>query len=162
MKYKIRQKILSFGDNFTIRDDKDQDHFIVKGKVFAIGDKLKIYDLQGTELLYIEQKVLRLLPEYNIFSSGKHLANIKREFTLLKPKFNITSVMGNYKMNGDFFSHNFEILNNNKVIAFVSKKWISLADTYIADIHEGENQAFMLALVIVIDQVMHDRNHNKN
>jgi uncharacterized protein YxjI len=162
MLYKIRQKIFSFGDNFTIKDDKDEDQFIVRGKVFAIGDKLKIEDMFGNELVYIEQKVFRLLPEYNIFSDGKHLAKVKKEFTFLKPRFNISSIVGNYTISGDFFGHNFEIIKNGSVVASVNKKWISFSDTYMAEIADTEDQAFMLALVIVIDQVIHDNNSNNN
>ena len=162
MQYKIRQKIFSFGDNFTIKDDRDQDRYIVRGKVFAIGDKLKIEDLQGNEQVYIEQKVFRLLPEYNIYSSGKHLATVKKELTFLKPRFNIKSVMGNFQIRGDFLGHDFKILKNNHVVASLSKKWLSFSDTYMVEISDDEDQAFMLALVIVIDQVLHDDNHNNN
>lgn len=160
MRYKIRQKILSFGDSFAIKNEMDEDQFIVKGKVFAIGDKLRIYDLMCNELVYIEQKVFRFLPEYNLFSDGRHLATVKKEFTLLKPSFNISSVMGNYSINGGFWGHDFEIMKDNRVIASVNKKWISFADSYMVEIDDSEDQAFMLALVIVIDQVLHDKNHN--
>ena len=39
MLYLMRQKILSFGDDFTIQDDQGQDVFFVDGKAFSIGDK---------------------------------------------------------------------------------------------------------------------------
>ena len=45
MRYQIKQKIFSFGDNFFINDDRDKQVFKVQGKVFAIGDKLRIYDI---------------------------------------------------------------------------------------------------------------------
>lgn len=162
MRYKIKQKIFSFGDNFTIKDERDEDQFIVRGKVFSIGDKLKIEDMTGNELVYIEQKVFRLLPEYNIYSSGKHLATVKKEFTFLKPKFYINSVMGHYKIDGDFLGHDFQILKDGKLVASVNKKWFSFSDTYMVEIDDEEDQAFMMALVIVIDQVIHDNNHNNN
>lgn len=162
MIYKIRQKIFTFGDNFTIKDDRDEDQFIVRGKVFAIGGKLKIEDMLGNELVYIEQKVFRLLPEYNIYSEGKHLAKVKKEFTFLKPRFNISSVMGNYVIDGDFFNHNFDINMDGKNVASINKKWIAFSDTYMAEVADSEDQAFMLALIIVIDQVLHDNNKNNN
>ncbi|MDR5658495.1 hypothetical protein RH915_03230 [Serpentinicella sp. ANB-PHB4] len=51
---------------------------------------------------------------------------------------------------------------NGKYVASVNKKWLSFADTYMTDIADDEDQPFMLALVIVIDQVLHDRNHNNH
>lgn len=162
MVYKIRQKIFSFGDNFAIKNEYDEDCFIVKGKVFALGDKLKIEDLEGNEIIYIEQKIFKLLPEYNIYCEGKHLARIKKEFTFFKPRFVIESTMGNYTMEGNILSHNFEIHKGDKTVATVNKKWFAFADTYGADIADDEDQPFMLALVIVIDQVLHDNNHNRS
>jgi uncharacterized protein YxjI len=160
MRYKVRQKIFSFGDNFAIKDDNDTPHFIVRGKVFTIGDKLTLEDLNGNELFYIEQKLFKLLPEYYIFQNGTQVAKIKKEFTLFKPKFYIESNFGDYKMQGDILSYNFNILKGGRKVAAVRKKWFSFSDTYGVEISDEENQAFLLTLVIVIDQVIHDSNHN--
>lgn len=160
MIYKIRQKIFSFGDNFIIKNQYDEDCFIVRGKVFALGDKLRIEDLNGNELIYIEQKIFKLLPEYNIYREGKHLARVKKEFTFFKPRFYIESSNGNYTIEGNFLSRSFEIYKENKVVASVDKRWFSFADTYETNIADDEDQTFMLSLVIVIDQVLHDNNHN--
>lgn len=162
MRYQIRQKIFSFGDNFAIKNDRDEDQFVVRGKVFTLGDKLKIEDLEGNELVYIEQKIFRFLPEYNIYRGGEHLAQVKKEFTFFKPRFYIKSTMGNYTIDGNIFAHDFQILKDGRAVAYVSKKWLSFSDTYLAEIDDREDQAFMLALVIVIDQVLHDNNKNNS
>ena len=62
MRFIVRQKIFSFGDNFTIKDEYGREHFIVKGKVFSFGDKLRIYDMAGHELYYIEQSYSAYCP----------------------------------------------------------------------------------------------------
>jgi uncharacterized protein YxjI len=160
MRYKIRQRVFSFGDNFTIKDENERPYFIVRGKVFSLGDKLALEDLNGNQLFYIEQKLFKLLPEYSIFQNDTQVARVKKEFTFFKPKFQIESSFGQYEMEGDIFSYNFQILKNRRVVAEVSKKWFAFSDTYGADIADGENQGFLLALVIVIDQVIHDNNKN--
>ncbi len=162
MRFLVRQKIFSFGDNFTIKDEYGNDHFMVRGKVFALGDKLRLYNMAGQELFYIEQKLFRFLPEYTIYSSGQPIATVKREFTFFKPRFNISSTMGDFTIEGNFLGMDFSILNNGRLVAQVSKRWFSFSDTYGVDIVEGEDYAFLLALVIVIDQVIHDNNHNKS
>ncbi|WP_066826383.1 LURP-one-related/scramblase family protein [Clostridium tepidiprofundi] len=161
MRYQIREKIFSFGDDFTIKDEFGNDVFIVKGKVFSLGDKLGIYDMNGSEVVYIEQKLFKFLPEYNIYLYDEHAARVKKEFTFFRPRFNIESNMGDYVIEGDVFSLNFEILKNGVPIAIVSKKFFSFSDTYGVDISDNENHAFILALVIVIDQVLHDSNNNR-
>lgn len=162
MRYQIRQKIFSFGDNFIIKGANDEPRFMVKGRVFSFGDKLTLTDLNGNELFYIEQKLFKFLPEYYIYQHGEQVARVKKEFSFFKPKFLIESKFGHFDISGNILGYNFEITKNGSTVAFVNKKWFSFADTYGVDIVEGENQAFLLALVIVIDQVIHDNNHNNN
>lgn len=107
MRFLVKQKIFSFGDNFIIKDDQGNDRFIVKGKVFALGDKLRIYDMMGRELFYIEQKLLRLLPEYTIYKSGQAVATVKKDFSFFRPRFSIWSAYGNYSIQGDFLAWTF-------------------------------------------------------
>lgn len=156
MRFVVRQKVFSFGDNFTIKDEAGNEHFMVKGKVFALGDKLRIYDMQGHELFYIEQKLLRFLPEYIIYRSGQPVATVKKQLTFFRPRFRIWSVYGEFTIEGNFLGMEFLIHRNGKHVAQVSKRWFAWSDTYGVDIADDEDYGFILALVIVIDQVLHD------
>lgn len=160
MRYLIKQKIFSIGDKFTIRDENENPRYEVVGKVFTLGKKLDLYDIQGNHLIYIEQKLFRFLPEYNIYRDGVFLAQVKKEFTFFKPRFNIDSQYGNFDIDGDVFAHEFNIYKDGRIVASVSKKWISWSDTYTVDINNEEDQAFILSLVIVLDQVHHDNTGN--
>ncbi len=158
MIYQIRQKVFSFGDNFSIKDQMGNDCFIVKGKVFSFGNKLHLLDMSERELFYIEQKLFKFLPQYTIYGSGQPVARIKKEFTFFRQSFNIESVYGNYTMEGNVFAHDFQILKNGMQVAQISKKWFSFSDTYGVEIADSEDQGFLLAMVIVIDQVLHKNN----
>ncbi|HOB20534.1 MAG TPA: LURP-one-related family protein [Candidatus Atribacteria bacterium] len=156
MRYVVKQRVFSFGDNFTIKDEAGNDCFVVKGKVFTFGDKLSMYDMYGQELVYIEQKLFRFLPEYSIYYKGQLYATVKKEFTFFRPRFNIHSHVGSYSIQGEFFNLDFSIFKGGRHVATVSKKWLSWGDTYGVDIADDEDHPFILALVIVIDQVLHD------
>lgn len=164
MRYLIRERIFSIGDSFTIQDEMGMPRYEVRSKVFTIGNKLTIYDMNGKTLAYIEQKIFKLLPEYYIYLDGRMVARVKREFTLFKPRFNIDSELGSFRVEGDVLAHDFCILKNNWEVARIAKKWISFSDTYSVDISDSENQPFMLALVIVLDQVLYDNRggHSNN
>ena len=162
MRYLVRQRILSFGDRFNITDEFDKPIFQVEGKVFSIGNKLNIYDMNGKHLIYIEQKVFKFLPEYNIYIGDVEVAIVKKQLTFFKSKFNIESNYGNFEIDGDIFDYNFSIYKNGRPVATVDKKFISFSDTYSVNIVEGEKDEFILALVIVIDQVLHDDNRNNS
>jgi len=162
MKFYIREKIFSIGDSFSIKDVSGNDVFIVEGRIFSFGNKLRIYDMYNNEIVYIEQKLFKLLPEYNIYLNGNHAAKVKKEFTFFSNRFDIDSNMGNYEIQGDFFAHDFSITKNSSEVAVITKKWVSFGDTYEINIDEQENYAFILALVIVIDQVLHDNKNGNN
>lgn len=156
MKYLIRQKVFSFRDSFTIKNEFNEDCFRVYGKVLSFGNKLYLTDLQGTELYYIEQRLFRFLPEYTIYQNGTPVAQIKKNFTLFRPSFNITSVFGDFNIDGNFFAYDFSIFKNGSPVAIISKKWFSFSDTYGVSVDDNEDAAFILALVIVLDQIYHD------
>lgn len=159
MKYKIKQKIFSLASKFRIKNEFDEDMYIVEGKVLSIGKKLRLYDLNQNELVYIEQQLFKLLPLYKIYINGELKASVKKKFTLFKPQFEIISDNANYTLEGNFLSHEYRILLNGKVVATISKGWFTLRDTYGVEISDDENQPYMLSLVIVLDQVSHEGNN---
>ena len=99
MRVNIKQKVFSFGDKFSVNAEDGTPIIFVEGKVFSVGNKLKVLDAEGAELFYIEQKLFKLLPEYFIYSNGQQVAHLKKEFSWLKPKLNITSNYGNFDGN---------------------------------------------------------------
>ncbi len=162
MRYLVRQRIFSFNDSFNITDENERPVFQVEGKIFSIGNKLNIYDMNGNNRVYIEQKLFRFLPEYEIYEADKLVAKVKKQLTFFKPKLDIYSDYGKFEVEGDVFGYNFSVVRDGKVIAAVSKKFISFSDTYGVEVAEGERDDFVLALVIVIDQVLHDNNQNNS
>ncbi|HLS52898.1 MAG TPA: LURP-one-related family protein [Tissierellaceae bacterium] len=162
MRYLVRQKIFAFSDRFTIKDENQLPRYQVVGKLLTLGNKLDLYDMDGNHLIYIEQKLFRFLPEYLIYKEGTVLARIKKEFTFFKPRFSIESQYGDFTLDGNILAHDFNILKNGRIVAWISKRWFSFADTYTVDIVDEEDHAFILSLAIVIDQVFHDNNHNNN
>src|SRR3954469_1870443 len=90
MRYVMRQKIWSFGDDFTIKDAGGNDRFFVDGKAFSIGDKLSFQDMSGHELAFIRQKLLAWGPTYEIHRGGELSAVVKKKlFTLLRCRFTV-------------------------------------------------------------------------
>lgn len=162
VRFVVKQKILSFSDSFVIQDENNRPAYKVEGKLFAFGDKLRIYDMNNQERVYIEQKRFKLLPEYHLFEKGNRVAIVKKEFTLFKPRFNIESTSGRYTVDGNFFGYNFRILKEGIVAARVDKAFFAFRDTYSVEVSPGEDEGLLLAMCIVIDQILHDDNHNNN
>ena len=163
MRYVLRQKILSFGDDFTIRDETGNDVFIVDGKAFSIGDQLAFRDAAGTELAFIKQKVFNWSPTYEIWRGGQLAAVVKRElFSFIHHRFTV-DVPGpdDLEAKGDLMDHEYELRRGDRVVAVVSKRWFSWTDTYGVDVADGEDDVLVLASAVVIDLACHpdDKDH---
>ncbi len=159
MRFQVRQRVFSLGDSFTIRDQDDNDYFQVVGRVLSLGNKLSLQDMNGTELYFIEQKLLKLFAEYSILEHGQAVATCKQRFAFLGSKFDITSKYGNYAVDGRPMNYNYSITKNGRTVATIDKQFFSFSDTYGVEIVDDEDFAFILCLVIVIDQVVHNNNN---
>jgi uncharacterized protein YxjI len=153
----MRERILSWGDDFTIKDADGNEAFHVDGKVFSFGDKLTFKDSSGTEVLRINQKLLSFGPLYEIIRGGETVAAVKKHlFTLFRARFTV-DVPGpdDLEARGNFLDHEYTFTRHEREIARVSKKFFSLADTYAIDIDDGEDNVLILAAAVVIDLVSH-------
>ena len=164
MRYIMKQKLLSFGDDFYIKDEHERDVYFVDGRAFSIGDKLAFKDLEGNELAFIRQKLLSWGPTYEIVRDGAVAAVVKKHvFALFHHRFSV-DVPGpdDLEAEGDFLDHEYTFRRGDRVVATVSKKWFSWTDTYGIDIADGEDQVLILASAVVVDQACHpddDKRH---
>jgi uncharacterized protein YxjI len=157
MLYMMKQKMWSFGDDFTIQDGQGNDAFFVDGKAFSMGDKLSFQDMAGNELAFIAQKLLSFKSTYQVYRDNALFASVVKEFTFFKEKFSVDVPGPNdYEVRGNFMSHEFEFIRSGRVVAKVSKQFFSWSDTYGIDIVDGEDDVTILATAVVIDLVCHD------
>jgi uncharacterized protein YxjI len=162
VRYLMRERILSWGDDFTIKDADGRDVFYVDGRVFSFGDKLTFKDSSGSEVALIDQKLLSIGPQYEIIRGGKTVAVVKKHlFTLFRARFTV-DVPGpdDLEATGNFLAHEYSFERGGREVARVSKKWFSLADTYAVDIDEGQDDVLILASAVVIDLVSHPDEKN--
>jgi uncharacterized protein YxjI len=158
MRYLMKEKLFSFGDDFRIQDDEGRDVFFVDGKALTIRDKLSFQDMQGNELAFIRQKLLSLSPTYEIYRKGNLYATVKKElFTFLHCRF-FVDVPGpnDLEAAGDFMDHDYTFSRNGEDVAYVSKKWFSLSDSYGVEVVNGQDDVLILASTVVIDMACHE------
>jgi uncharacterized protein YxjI len=163
MRYVMRQKIFALGDDFVIKDETGADRFKVDGKVFTIGDKLSFQDMTGRELAFIQQKLLSFKRKYEIYRDGALAAVVSKElFTLFRCKF-VVDVPGpnDLEAKGNFLDHEYEFTRGGRVVGVCSKRWFSWTDTYGIEVAPGEDDVLILASSVVIDMICHadDKDH---
>jgi uncharacterized protein YxjI len=157
VRYLMRQKLLSWGDDYVIKDEEGRELYLVDGKAISWGGQLSFRDLDGRELAFIKQKLFKLSPTYEIHRSGTLAAVVKQElFALLHHRFTV-DVPGpdDLEAKGDFLDHEYVFTRGGREVATVSKRWFALADTYGVEVAEGEDDVLILASAVVVDQACH-------
>ena len=157
MKYVMRQKLLSWGDDFTIKDEAGNDAFFVDGKALSFGDQLSFQDMAGHELVFIKQKLLNWSPTYELWRGDTMLAEVKRElFSFIHHRFTV-DVPGpdDLEAEGDFLDHEYAFTRGGKTVATVSKRWFAWTDTYGIEVDDKEDAVLILASAVVVDMACH-------
>ena len=159
MKLYIKQKVFSWGDKFTVKDEFGNDKYFVEGEIFTLGKKLHVYDTNGNEVAFIQQELLTLLPRYHVFCGGEQIAEIKKEFSFLFPRYSIEGL--GWEVDGSFMAHEYEITRDGYPIVSISKEWMTWGDSYELDIANPADEIIALAVVLTIDCVMEaNSNHH--
>lgn len=157
MKFYIKQKVFTLKDKFKITDESQKPIYEVKGKFMSITNKLQLLDINGNLLYRSNRKVLALLAKYFIYNQkDEEVATIQRKFSL-RPKFDLSILGKEMELEGSLFAHSFNIISNGQNLASIHKKIISWGDTYEIEIYDNENIELYLFVIIILDQVIHEK-----
>ena len=149
MKLLIKQRVFAWGDTYDVYDEAGDVKYVVKAEIFAFGHQLHVYDANGNEVGKISQKLLSVLPRFDIEIDGRMRGTIKKEFAFFTPKYDID--YNGWHAEGDFWGWNYEVSSGYRTVMHVSKQLLTWGDTYIIDIAEEKDELEGLMLVIAID-----------
>jgi len=154
--YVIKERFLDFGDDFDVTDDHGRKVLHVDGKVLSLRDKLVIEDPSGNEVASVHRKLISLRTTYQIEIGGEEAGEVRKKlFTPFREKFTI-DVPGpdDLTMSGDLFDHEFTVERGGQEVASVSKRWLSIRDSYAVNIADGENHLLILCAVLALELAM--------
>jgi uncharacterized protein YxjI len=162
-RYKLRQRLISIGEDFTIEDDQGNTVYTVDGKVMRIRETFVIEDRAGNEVATVREVKLAIRDSMKILRGGETLATIRK--ALISPfrdKFGI-DVEGGEDMVavGNILEHEYEIRRGDDVVGRVSKHWFTIRDTYGVETAPGVDDALILAIAVAIDEMAHDPDEGK-
>ena len=157
--YRMRQRLLSIGDDYWIEDDAGHRAFKVNGKALRLRETLDFEDAHGTRLLRIQQRALRLRETMKIEDAeGRTVATVKKALIApLRERMTVSVEHGeDLDVRGNLFDHEYSIDAGGHTVADVSKQWFRIADTYGVRIAPGENEVLLLAITAAIDALAHE------
>ena len=157
--YKMRQKLVSIGDDFWIEDNQGRRAFKVDGKAVRVRDTLVMRDAQGNEVAKIQERLLRVKDSMEIEGPhGEQLAMVKKALiTPLRERWVVKVGNGpDLEVQGNILDHEYTIGEGRDKIAEISKKWFRIADTYGVQIEQGQNDGLILAVTVAVDMMAHE------
>ncbi|MGD8474797.1 MAG: LURP-one-related family protein [Anaerolineae bacterium] len=157
-RYRMQQKIVAFGDDFTIENDAGQAVFQVDGKMLRVRDTLFFRDMQGNELCKIQERIARVKDTMKIEGPrGETLGVVKKALiTPLRERWLVKIGDGpDLEVQGSVLDHEYNIGEGPNLVAEVSKKWFRIRDTYGVSIKPGQNDILILAVTVAVDMMAH-------
>ena len=157
-RYRMQQRLLSLGGDFTIEDENGKPAFEVDGKVMKIRRTFVVKDMAGNEVVTVRQKLVALRQTMHLLRGGEEIGTVRK--ALLAPfrqKYTVEMREGpELEVQGDVLGHEFEIRRGDDVVARVSKRWFTIRDTYGIEVEEGEDDPLLLAIAVAVDEMAND------
>ena len=149
MKLLFKQRFFSWFDSYDIYNEAGETLYTVKGQL-AWGHCLKIFDFAGREIATVKERILTLLPKFELYLGSNYQGCISKEFTLFRPRFNID--FNGWRVEGSFMEWDYNIVDAyGNCIATVSKQLFNWTDTYVIDVARPDDALCALMLVLAID-----------
>ncbi|GLY02814.1 LURP-one-related family protein [Actinoplanes sp. NBRC 101535] len=151
--YVIRERFFSVGDDFDVMDENGEKVYHVDGKVLSLRDKVIIEDLHGDEVATVHRHLISLRTTYEVRIGGEKAAEVRKNlFTPFRDKFTI-DVPGpdDLEMKGDLLDHEYVIEQGGVEVASVSKRWLTIRDTYAVQVAPGVEPLLIIGSVIALD-----------
>ncbi|MCE4956597.1 LURP-one-related/scramblase family protein [Macrococcoides caseolyticum] len=151
MRLYAKKKVLSWTQDFSIMNERDEVVYTAKGQFDLLGRrKLRILDANGNELAFIKQRAAAFSTTMDVLVKGHETMTIRKKMLSFRPTFIIQGE--DWIVRGNFLNYEYVIEDGNgRGIAEISKKFFSWSDTFGIDIiDERANVAHVIAVVMAI------------
>ena len=164
MRYLVREKIFAIGDDFWVTDEQGSQAFLVDGKAMRLRETFELKDTSGQVVAVIRKKLLSLHDGMNIERDGQVIATVKKAlFSPLRHRSTVELASGDQlEATGNILDKEFEITANGQVLAQISRSWFRLRDTYGVDVAPGQDDALLLSVAVCLDRIHHDEQERRD
>jgi uncharacterized protein YxjI len=153
-RFRMREKLLSIGDDFWIENDQGERAYKVDGKAMRIRKTFVLEDRDHNEVAKIQEKKLHVRGTMKVERGGETLATVHKALVGIRDRFDVDVEHGeDLKARGNIVDHEYEIKRDGDLVATISKKWFRVRDTYGIEVKPGEDEALLLALTVAIDDM---------
>lgn len=150
MQLQIRQRAFSWTDRYDVYDGQGQPRYEVWTEFLSLGHQIHVRDkITGREVGSIHEKILALLPRFEIVVQGRSLGTVKKEFSFLFPRYQVDYL--DWQVEGDFCGWDYRVLQGSRTVMTISKGIFTWTDTYCLRYDDPADEIPGLLLVLAID-----------
>ncbi|GGZ03737.1 hypothetical protein CP967_17470 [Streptomyces nitrosporeus] len=162
MRLLVRERVFAVGDDYWIEDADGRKVFLVDGKALRLRDTFELKDLDGRVLLEIRRKLLGLRDTMVVERGGEALATVRRKrFSLLRNHYRVTLAEGTeLDVSGRVLDREFAVDHDGEPLARISRRWLTVRDTYGIDIVREDADAALLVAVAVCVILLAEKEHD--
>ncbi|MFD1453395.1 LURP-one-related/scramblase family protein [Oceanobacillus sojae] len=150
----IKQKVFSFNEKFTVKDQQEKDVYFVAGSFMRIPKTFSIKDARGEEVAHITKKTFSFLPKFFVEVNGQEVLAIKKGISFFKARYSIDAA--GIEVRGNWWDMRFQVYQHGELVGEVSKEWFTWGDSYKVQVVNEEMETTIIALVVAIDCVKAD------
>ena len=157
-RYLMRQRLFALGQDFFVQDEQGQRVFRIDGKVLRVRTTLIFEDMQGQEIYKIQEKMVRVRESMNIYRGDEVAAKVHNALiTPLRDRFQIEVPGGaDFTTKGNILYHEYVMERDGKPMAIVSRKWFRVRDSYGVEVADAADTLLVLAITVCIDMMAHE------
>ena len=150
-------KVFTLHHHIDITDGAENVVYQANSKFFSLRDKTDITTAAGEQVAHIERKILTLRQRHYVtMADGTSFELANELLHLIKAVTNIEGL--GWQLRGNILALNFELWDENeKIVAVISQKLISLHDKYCIDIYRPELEPIAVAILVTLQHMIRDR-----
>jgi len=163
MRYLVREKVFSIGDDFWVTDEQGNEAFLVDGKALRLRQTFELKDRSGAVVATVRKRLLAVRDSMDIERGGTVIATVKKAVFSPLHHRSVVELPGGGELEavGNITDKEFEIRSGGAVLAQVSRAWFRMRDTYGVDVAPGQDDALMLAVAVCLDRIHHDEEEHR-
>ncbi|MFF8650000.1 LURP-one-related/scramblase family protein [Streptomyces griseoluteus] len=153
MRLLVRDRLLGIGDDYWIEDENGRKVFLVDGKAMRLRDTFELKDTAGNVLIDIHQKMFALRDTMVIQRDGEDLATVRRKrLSLLRNHYRVDLVDGTeLDISGKILDREFAVEYEGELLAVISRRWLTVRDTYGVDVvRDDADPALLIAVAVCV------------
>ncbi|MCW2858441.1 MAG: hypothetical protein JWP48_149 [Actinoallomurus sp.] len=154
MKFMMRERMFAIGEDYWIEDETGQRAFLVDGKALRLRQTFELKDAGGEVLTVIKKKMISVRDTMVVARDGDAVAKVRKKLiSPLRHRMTIELADGQeWTATGDIIEKNYEIESEEGVVARTSRKWFRIRESYGIEI-DHPDVPLVISVAVAVEEL---------